>query len=149
MTEIINGSLRMLGDRILLKPLEWDASKIIIAIRHGRAVRGEVITTGPGKWVTRTVTGKRDGKDYRKRYETKAFQKTEVKPGDIVELGGLNIFDGKGYMFPEVLVGTERYIIVQEADVAIVRDDLMVRPALLGLDRKPLPLERFYDDRVR
>jgi len=122
MTEIVNGQLRMMGDRILLKPLEWDASKIIIAIRHGRAVRGEVVAVGPGchpKKYKPGPKGPRSLMDYAKR-----FQPTELKPGDIVELGGLNVFDGKGYMFPEVMVGTERHIIVQEADVAIVRDDL-------------------------
>lgn len=122
MTEIINGSLRMMGDRILLKPLDWDASQIVIAIRHGRAVRGEVIAVGPGchpKKYKAGPKGPRSLMDYAKR-----FQRTELKPGDIVELGGLNIFDGKGYMFPEVMIGTERHIIVQEADVAIVRDDL-------------------------
>lgn len=122
MTEIIKGTLRMIGDRVLLKPLEWDASKIIIAIRHGRAVRGEVIAVGPGdnpKKYKAGPKGARSLMDYSKR-----FQRTELKPGDIVELGGLNIFDGKGYMFPEVLIGTERHIIVQEADVAVVRDDL-------------------------
>lgn len=125
MTEIINGQLRMLGDRILLKPLDWDASKTIIAIRHGRPVRGLVVAAGPGEWATRIVTGKRDGKDFRKRYETRVFVKTEVKPGDIVELGGLNVFDGKGYIpLLEVMVGTEAHIIYREKDVAIVRDDL-------------------------
>lgn len=124
MTPIINGQLRMLGDRILLKPLEWDASKIILAIRHGRAVRGVVVAIGPGanpKKYKSGPKGPRSLMDYSKR-----FQPTELKPGDIVELGGLNIFDGKGYIFPEVLIGTERHIIVQEADVAIVRDDLKV-----------------------
>lgn len=124
MTDIVNGSLRMLGDRILLKQLEWDASKIIIAIRKGRAVRGEVVSVGPGCYPKKYKSGPKGPRslmDYSKR-----FQRTELKPGDIVELGGLNIFDGQGYSFPEVLIGTERHIIVQEADVAIVRDDLKV-----------------------
>lgn len=122
MAPIIHGSLRMLGDRILLKPLEWDASKVLIAIRHGRAVRGEVVAIGPGCHPKKYKAGAKGPKslmDYSKR-----FQRTELKPGDIVELGGLNIFDGQGYAFPEVMVGTERHIVVQEADVAIVRDDL-------------------------
>jgi co-chaperonin GroES (HSP10) len=121
-TPLVTGSLRMMGDRILLKPLEWDASKIIIAVRHGRAVRGEVIAVGPGCYPKKYKAGPKGPRslmDYSKR-----FQRTELKPGDIVELGGLNVFDGQGYMFPEVLIGTERHIIVQEADVAVVRDDL-------------------------
>lgn len=63
--------------------------------------------------------GKRSLMDY-----SKHFQHTELKPGDIVELGGLNIFDGKGYSFTEVLIGTELHLICSENDVAIVRDDL-------------------------
>jgi co-chaperonin GroES (HSP10) len=124
MTEIVTGSLRMLGDRILLRPLDWKASEIIIAIRHGRPVRGEVVAVGPGKWVKRYVTGKRDGKDFRKSYETNVFLKTEVKPGDIINIGGLNIFDGQGYMaLLEVVVGAETLLIFQEADVCLVEDD--------------------------
>ncbi len=121
MTTLVQGSLRMLRDNILLRPLDWKASEVIIAIRHGRPVRGEVVAIGPGKWVKRYVTGKRDGKGFRKSYETKVFQKTEVKPGDIVNIGGLNIFDGAGYMaMLEVVVGTETLLMFQEADVAVV-----------------------------
>lgn len=124
MTEIVHGTLRMMGDRILLRPLDWDASKTIIAIRHGRPVRGEVVAVGPGCYPNRYKTGQKDGKDYRKSYATKGFRPTEVKPGDIVELGGLNVFDGKGYMYQEVVVGTELHLIVSEKDVACVRDDV-------------------------
>lgn len=124
MTEIVQGTLRMLGDRILLKPLDWDASRTIIAIRHGRPVRGEVIAVGPGCYPNRYRTGKKDGKDYRKSYATKGFRPTEVKPGDIIELGGLNIFDGQGYIYQEVVIGTETHLIVSEKDVAGVRDDV-------------------------
>ena len=131
MTDIINGSLRMLGDRILLRPLDWKASEVIIAIRHGRPVRGEVVAVGPGKWVKRYVSGKRDGKDFRKSYETNVFLKTELKPGDIVNIGGLNIFDGAGYMaLLEVIVGTETLLIFQEADVAVVEDSSSHRQGL-------------------
>lgn len=44
----------------------------------------------------------------------------QVKPGDVVELGGLNAFDGLGYNFPQVVIGTELFIIAQEQDVAFV-----------------------------
>lgn len=122
MAEIINGTLRMLSDRILIKPLDWDASKTIIAIRHGRPVRGEVIAVGPGHHpikYRRNEKGPKGLMDY-----SKHFRPTEVKPGDIVELGGLNQFDGKGYQFTEVIYNGELHLICQERDVAIVRDDL-------------------------
>lgn len=114
--------LRMLHDRILLKPMDWDASKTIIAIRHGRPVRGVVVAIGPGahrKKYKAGPKGPRSLMDY-----SRHFTPTELKVGDIVELGGLNVFDGEGYAFPEVYVGNEKHIVVQEADVAIVRDDL-------------------------
>lgn len=103
--------LRPLGDRIVIKPLDWDASDTIIAIRHGRPVRGEVIAVGPGCYPKKYA---RDRSSFKLG---RHFQRTEVKPGDIVELGGLNIFDGQGYQFREVVIGTERHLICQEKDV--------------------------------
>lgn len=108
--------LRMLGDRVLLRPLDWDASKTIIAIRHGRPVRGEVVAVGPGSNPKKYKAGPRGPRslmDY-----SRHFRPTEVKVGDIVELGGLNVFDGQGYEFPEVWVGNVKHIVVQEADIA-------------------------------
>lgn len=124
MTEVLQAVPRMLRDRLLIRPIEWDASKTIVAIRQGRAVRGEVIAAGPGSYPKRHVKGVRDGKPFHKTYETEIFVPTEVTPGDIVELGGLNAFDGHGYAFQEVLVNNVMHFICQEADVAIVRDDL-------------------------
>lgn len=120
MTETINGTLRMLGDRLLLKPLDWDASKTIIAIRHGRPVRGEVVAVGPGHHPVSKRTNLADG---RRRIDfSKRFRPTEVKPGDVVELGGLNAYEGAGYNFPQITIGTETFIIVQEQDVVGVRE---------------------------
>jgi co-chaperonin GroES (HSP10) len=106
--------LRLLRDRILLKPLDWKPSEIVEVIRHGRPVRGEVIAIGAG---THKRTYAKDRKSFK---EGKHFIPTELKPGDVVELGGLNVFDGRGYAFPEVIIGTERHIICQEQDVAMV-----------------------------
>jgi co-chaperonin GroES (HSP10) len=103
--------IRPLGDRIFLKPLDWDASKIVIAIREGRPVRGEVKAVGPGAYR------KRYNKDRSKMYETNAYVPTTVKVGDLVELGGLNIFDGLGYSFQEVMWGDERMLVVTERDI--------------------------------
>lgn len=104
--------LRPLGDRIVIKPLEWDASDTIIAIRHGRPVRGEVVAVGPGCHPKKYAKG-------RTSFEhSRHFRPTELQPGNIVELGGLNVFDGQGYSFPQVVIGTQRHIICQEQDVA-------------------------------
>lgn len=108
--------VRMIGDRILLKPLKWEPSKILEVVRHGRALRGEVMAIGPGHNPMK-YRKERNKKlmDYSKR-----FRPTEVRVGDVIELGGLNQFDGKGYDFPEVIVGNERMLICSERDVAVV-----------------------------
>lgn len=112
MTEIINGTLRPLGDRIVLKPLEWKPSEIVDVIRHGRPLRGEVVAIGPG------CNPKRYAPDRSSFKYMKRFQPTVVKPGDVVELGGLSTFDGIGYQFEEVVIGTEVHLICTEKDVA-------------------------------
>lgn len=107
-------------DRILLRPLAWEPSKILEVVRFGRPLRGEVMAVGPGLNPIKYrphPDGKRRIAEYSKR-----FKPTEVKVGDIVELGGLNIFDGQGYQFPEVVVGNETMLIVTERDVAGVVD---------------------------
>ena len=126
MTDIVQGTLRMRGDRILLKPLEWEGADVhgegaqIAVVRRGNALRGEVLAVGPGihpvsKRVKESTT--------RQRIEfSRHFRSTEVKVGDIVELGGLNVFDGKGYPFPQVMVNGENCLIVTERDVCGIRD---------------------------
>lgn len=108
--------IRPLRDYILVKPLEWKPSEILTVIRYGRPLRGVVKACGPGtkrKIYHRDEKGQKIGFRY-----SKHFQPTEVKPGDIVELGGLNIFDGLGYQFPEILIDNEPHLMIQEADVA-------------------------------
>lgn len=132
--------VRMLGDRILLRPLKWQPSKILEVVRHGRALRGEVMAIGRGhnplKYKTRG--DKTKTMDY-SRY----FRPTEVKVGDIVELGGLNVFDGQGYSFPEVIVGTETMLICSERDVAgVVEQGVTVEAHFTAADiinAPPLP----------
>jgi len=127
--EVVNGRMRMTGDRLLIKPLEWnehgDVSKIIAVERRGNVLRGRVVEAGPGHHPVSKRTKRSDGQAVRVDY-SRRFRPTEVRPGDIVELGGLNQFDGKGYNFPTVIYNGERHLIVTERDVALVRDDLSV-----------------------
>jgi hypothetical protein len=111
--------LRMLRDRILLRPLDWAPSSLIEVVRHGRPLRGRVEAVGPGR-LYRRYRNKTGGKrDY---VETGHFIPTVVKPGDIVELGGLNAYDGQGYNFPQITIGTDTFIICQEQDVVGVQE---------------------------
>jgi co-chaperonin GroES (HSP10) len=118
--EIVSRSetIRPLRDKILVKPLDWEPSKVLEVVRHGRPLRGEVIAVGPGSYP------KRYNRDYSKTWDSKQFVPLQVKPGDVVELGGLNQFDGEGYgHFTEVMHGTERLLICQESDICGVVDE--------------------------
>lgn len=108
--------LKMTGDRILLRPLEVEFLSVLEIVRAGRPVRGEVIAVGPGHNPIKYKPSSKPG--HRLAVLSNHFQPTTVKPGDIVELGGLNVFDGQGYQFPEVIIGTEKFLIITERDVA-------------------------------
>lgn len=109
--------LRPMRDGIVVKPLPWEPSKTVIAVRHGRPLRGVVVAVGRGNH-------RKLYRENRTKYVlSKHFTPTDVKPGDVVELGGLNAFDGEGYSFPRVMIGTELHLLCSEKDVAIVRDE--------------------------
>lgn len=118
MTEVINGTLRPLRDKIVVKPLDWEPSKIISVVRKGRPLRGTIVAVGPGTYLKKY---RKDANGQRKSFTLSPFfQRTEVKPGDVVELGGLNQFDGLGYQFAEVVLNGELHLICSEKDVCVV-----------------------------
>jgi len=108
--------LRPLRDHIIVKPLNWEPSRVIIVAGDKRKpLRGVIVAVGPGCYP------KRYNKDRSKTWDSTAFRRTEVKVGDTVELGGLEI---DGYLFPTVMIGNELHVIAREEDVAgIVVDD--------------------------
>lgn len=108
--------MRLLGDRILVKPLDWSPETQIHAIRAGRPVRGFVVSTGPG------VHRKKYSADRSTVSDTATFIPMTVQVGQIVNWGGLNIYDGAGYNFPEVVIGNEVHLLIQEQDVAFIEN---------------------------
>lgn len=112
--------IRPLRDGILLEPLDWNPSHVIELVRFGRPLRGIVKAVGPGCYQKR-YTKNAEGQRASVR-ETAIFTPTEVKPGDVVELGGLNIFDGLGYKFQDVMVDGKTHLLCREADVCGVSD---------------------------
>jgi hypothetical protein len=107
--------LKMQRDRVLVRVLPWKPSSIIDVQYHGRDLRGEVVAIGPGRhpWVyihEKDIHG-RVVKTIQR--EAKHFERTELKPGDIVELGGLEL---RGYAFARLMIGNVPHIIIQEAD---------------------------------
>jgi co-chaperonin GroES (HSP10) len=109
----VNATIRPLRDRIVLKPLDWQPSNIIsIAGDNRKPLRGVVVAVGPGyrqkRWKFNSK-GERCGMG-----ETGRVIPIEVKPGDVVELGGLEL---NGYDFPQIVIGNELHVICQEQDV--------------------------------
>lgn len=108
--------LRPLRDQIVVKPLEWEPSKlIVIAGNQRKPLRGVVVFVGPGERVKRRW---RDNNgQVHKIGETGQVIPTEVRPGDVVELGGLEI---DGYAFQQIMIGHEVHLVCSEKDVAAV-----------------------------
>lgn len=79
-------------------------------------MRGKVVFAGKGEYL------KIKSKDRSKFFDTETFIKNECKPGDIVEFGGLNIFDGRGYIFDEIVYGVEKLLIISEKDVCFINE---------------------------
>lgn len=108
--------LRPLRDQIIVQPLEWRPSSIIhVAGNKRAALRGKVIAVGPGARVKKywkNTQGQRIA-----MAETGQVIPTELQPGDIVELGGLEL---DGYKFQTIELDHQQYVVCQEADVAMV-----------------------------
>lgn len=113
--------LRMMGDRILLKPLPVEHSALIEVVENVRPMRGIVVAVGPGMHPYKHRPHAYD-RNKKTVVSSNYFLPTQVKVGDVVELGGLNVFDGKGYQFPQVVIGTETHVIVTERDIAAIVD---------------------------
>lgn len=107
-------TIRPLRDQIIVKPLDPKWSPLIAIAYNGEALRGRVVATGPGCFPNVHARGKRDGKDYHSIRQSKIFRPTEVKVGDIVELGGAEI---GGYLWTHVSINGEDHILCREQDV--------------------------------
>lgn len=107
--------IKPLGDRIFVRPLPGLTSSLVHVVHHGKALRGTVVAVGPGYREKRRYKNSR-GEVY-KSGETGRVTPTEVKVGDVVELGGKEI---GGYQFPRVNIGNVEHIICQERDVTMI-----------------------------
>lgn len=107
-------NVRPLRDQIVVEPLDWQPSQIIAVAYQGKPLRGRVLAVGPGCYPKKYngPKGKRT-----KSWDSKHFQPTELKVGDVVELGGLEI---GGYLHPTFRWGDKECVMCREADVAMV-----------------------------
>ena len=107
--------IKPLGDRIFVKPLPALTSTILSVVHQSKALRGTVVAVGPGYRLKKLYRNSRG--EAVKSGETGRVRPTEVKVGDVVELGGKEI---GGYSFPRINIGNEEHIICQEQDVAMI-----------------------------
>lgn len=112
--------LRPLRDQLIVKPLPLALSDRLRADWHGEVVRGRVIAAGPGCYPNIHSRGFKDGKPYHTIRESKVFRATEVRVGDVVELGGMEL---GGYLWPKVWCDGDWCVICREEDVAVLHED--------------------------
>jgi co-chaperonin GroES (HSP10) len=115
--------IRCLRDRIVVEPLDWRPSKIIIVAGYqGKPLRGIVLAAGPGcypiqyqdamtgRWSFSVPKGRRKA-----MRPSKAFRPCDVRVGDLVEFGGLEI---GGFLHPTIMWGNKEVVLCREEDVA-------------------------------
>lgn len=109
-----DAKLRPLRDQIIIEPLDWAPSTVIVVAGYsGRPLRGVIKAIGPGIYPKRYNAPK--GPRRNKSWDSKHFLKTEVRVGDVVELGGLEL---EGYLHQSFMWGHKLHVICREADVA-------------------------------
>ena len=115
--------LRCINDRIVVEPLDWRPSSIIfVAGYEGRPLRGIVRAVGPGcyriryqnaetgEWSFSVPKGRRKA-----MRRSNVFRPCDVKVGDVVEFGGLEI---GGFLHPTIMWGHKEVVLCREEDVA-------------------------------
>lgn len=119
LTEIpADAQIRPLRDQIIVEPLEWQPSKIVLVAYQGKPLRGIVRAVGPGRYPIR-YNGPKGRRS--KSWDAKCFRPTDVKVGDVVELGGLEI---RGYLHQTIRWGGKEMVVCREEDVAVVCEEV-------------------------
>ena len=107
--------LRPLRDQIIVEPLPVVLSKTIVTVEKIKPLRGIVKATGPGCYPKQY-----DHPDKHKRtkmWDSEVFRPTQVKVGDVVELGG---YEYRGYAFQTFMWGDKLHLICREEDISCV-----------------------------
>lgn len=104
-------------DYIVVEPLEVEHSMILAVVENIKPVRGIVKAVGPGHYPM--CYDHPDKHRRTKMWRSKTFQPTQIKVGDIVELGSVKE-GGRivGYSFQQIMWGTKMHIMCREADVS-------------------------------
>jgi hypothetical protein len=106
-------AIRCRRDYMIVEPLPVDHCVSFEVIEHTKPLRGIVKAIGPGCYPKRY-----DHPDKHRRsktWDSKHFLPTQVKVGDVVELGG---YEYGGYAFQTFLWGDILHVICRELDVS-------------------------------
>ena len=116
--------IRPMRNQIFAEPLPWTPSSILEVVSAQKPMRAKVVAIGPGTWVKQYFSSKTGTwaptwnpparPDRTKSRDSKIFKKCDVKIGDIIDLGGLEI---GGYLFSRITWGMKDILICTEDDV--------------------------------
>lgn len=112
-----DAKLRPLRDQIIIEPLNRVHSHIIVTHENTKPLRGIVKAVGPGCFPK--VYDHPDKGGRTKMWDSDVFQPTEVKVGDVVELGGADL---GGYSFQTFYWGSKLHLFCREPDISGIVD---------------------------
>jgi len=119
-----DAKIRPLRDQIIIEPLSVVLSQTIVTVEHTKPLRGIVKAVGPGCFPK--VYDHPDKHKRTKMWDSEIFEPTQLKIGDVVELGGYGL---GGYAFPTIWWGNVKHLICREQDVSGVVDGLTAEQA--------------------
>lgn len=115
--------IRPINDQILVEPLDGCLSSIVYIASETKPLKGIVRAVGPGmnhkKYRDKDGLPTNDRAKRRSFVWSKYFQRTQVRVGDEVELGGLEL---GGYSFQTLYHGDKLMLMATERDVAAVHE---------------------------
>jgi hypothetical protein len=108
-----SAKLRPLRDQLIVEPLSVVHSRHLVVLDDAKPLRGIVKAVGPGCYPKKYDHPEKHRRT--KTWDSTRFLPTQVKVGDVVELGGREI---GGYAFEGFFWGDVYHINCRELDVA-------------------------------
>ncbi len=129
-----DAKLRPLRDQLIIEPLHVVLSKVIVTAENAKPMRGIVKAAGPGCYPK--VYDHPDKHRRTKMWDSDVFRPTQVKVGDVVELGGYDRDSGmRGYAFQTFYWGDVLHLHCREEDVSLVVDGVTADEARAEAER--------------
>jgi co-chaperonin GroES (HSP10) len=116
--------IKPLRDQIIIEPLNVVLSQVIVTHEDTKPLRGIVKAVGPGHFPK--VYDHPDKHRRTKMWDSDVFEPTQLKVGDVVELGG---YGHQGYSFQTFLWGNKEHLLCREMDVSGVVDGMTAEQA--------------------